>query len=165
MSDLKWRWYLFISSGLWFCSNHFLSSFSLSSCVCVCVCAYAQSAVWYFVRSLTVPRVVAFSSMVTCLLQVKTCCRKSSKDVSSYSMDNIPNVLTVRFLCSPAVPAHKSSPASAASCSSFDSRPGSIRAKGFTRAGPPPQPSLSDSPQTEDNRLGESRYASKLKWK
>ncbi|XP_056868290.1 BTB/POZ domain-containing protein KCTD3 isoform X2 [Takifugu flavidus] len=64
------------------------------------------------------------------------------------------SVLFHGYLPPPVVPAHKSSPASAASCSSSDSRSGSIGAEGFTRAGPPPHPSLSDSPGTDDNRLG-----------
>uniref|UniRef100_H3DK15 BTB/POZ domain-containing protein KCTD3 n=1 Tax=Tetraodon nigroviridis TaxID=99883 RepID=H3DK15_TETNG len=56
------------------------------------------------------------------------------------------SVLFHGYLPPPAVPAHKSSPASAAPCSSFDSRPGSIQSGGF-------RPSLSDSPGAEDSRL------------
>ncbi|CAG11038.1 unnamed protein product, partial [Tetraodon nigroviridis] len=41
------------------------------------------------------------------------------------------SVLFHGYLPPPAVPAHKSSPASAAPCSSFDSRPGSIQSGGF----------------------------------
>lgn len=51
-----------------------------------------------------------------------------------------------------AIPARKSSPASAAS----EERPGPSGAEGFTRVGPPPHPSLSGSPGVDDtHKLGE----------
>lgn len=64
------------------------------------------------------------------------------------------SVLFHGYLPPPAIPARKSSPASAASGSS-DERPGPSGAEGFTRVGPPPHPSLSGPPGTDDNnKLG-----------
>ncbi|CAJ1048930.1 BTB/POZ domain-containing protein KCTD3 isoform X1 [Xyrichtys novacula] len=63
------------------------------------------------------------------------------------------SVLFHGYLPPPAIPARKSSPASAASGSSSDERPGPSGAEGFTRVGPPLHPSL--SPGTDDNhKLG-----------
>ncbi|XP_042341912.1 BTB/POZ domain-containing protein KCTD3 [Plectropomus leopardus] len=65
------------------------------------------------------------------------------------------SVLFHGYLPPPAIPARKSSPASAASGPSSDERPGASGAEGFTRVGPPPHPSLSASPGTVDNhKLG-----------
>ncbi|KAA8595475.1 hypothetical protein FQN60_010766 [Etheostoma spectabile] len=64
------------------------------------------------------------------------------------------SVLFHGYLPPPAIPARKSSPASAASGPS-DERPGPSGAEGFTRVGPPPHPSLPGSPGTDDNhKLG-----------
>lgn len=64
------------------------------------------------------------------------------------------SVLFHGYLPPPAIPARKSNPASAASGSS-DERPGPSGAEGFTRVGPPPHPSLSGPPGTDDNnKLG-----------
>nr|XP_046239660.1 BTB/POZ domain-containing protein KCTD3 isoform X2 [Scatophagus argus] len=60
------------------------------------------------------------------------------------------SVLFHGYLPPPAIPAHKSSPTSAASGSSSDSRPGPSGAESFTRVGPPPHPSLSGPPGTDD---------------
>ncbi|XP_078107679.1 BTB/POZ domain-containing protein KCTD3 isoform X1 [Sander vitreus] len=65
------------------------------------------------------------------------------------------SVLFHGYLPPPAIPARKSSPASAASGPSSDERPGLSGAEGFTRVGPPPHPSLSGSTGTDDNhKLG-----------
>ncbi|XP_040896647.1 BTB/POZ domain-containing protein KCTD3 [Toxotes jaculatrix] len=65
------------------------------------------------------------------------------------------SVLFHGYLPPPAVPARKSSPASATSDSSSEERPGPSGAEGFTRVGPPPHPSLPGSPGTDDNhKLG-----------
>ncbi|XP_074522829.1 BTB/POZ domain-containing protein KCTD3 [Halichoeres trimaculatus] len=59
------------------------------------------------------------------------------------------SVLFHGYLPPPAIPARKSSPASAASGSSSDERPGPSGAEGFTRVGPLPHASLSPGP--DDN--------------
>lgn len=60
------------------------------------------------------------------------------------------------YLSLTAIPARKPSPASAASGFPSDARPGPSGAEGFTRVGPPPHPSLSGPPGTDDNhKLGE----------
>ncbi|XP_070766430.1 BTB/POZ domain-containing protein KCTD3 [Enoplosus armatus] len=65
------------------------------------------------------------------------------------------SVLFHGYLPPPAIPARKSNPAPAASGSSSDERPGPSGAEGFTRVGPPPHPSLSGPPGTDDNhKLG-----------
>ncbi|XP_051235284.1 BTB/POZ domain-containing protein KCTD3 isoform X1 [Dicentrarchus labrax] len=65
------------------------------------------------------------------------------------------SVLFHGYLPPPAIPARKLSPASAATGSSSDERPGPGGAEGFTRVGPPPHPSLSGPPGTDDNhKLG-----------
>ncbi|XP_031170284.2 BTB/POZ domain-containing protein KCTD3 isoform X1 [Sander lucioperca] len=65
------------------------------------------------------------------------------------------SVLFHGYLPPPAIPARKSSPASAASGPSSDERPAPSGAEGFTRVGPPPHPSLSSSTGTDDNhKLG-----------
>ncbi|KAG7237870.1 hypothetical protein INR49_031764 [Caranx melampygus] len=61
------------------------------------------------------------------------------------------SVLFHGYLPPPAIPARKSNPASAAS----EERPGPSGAEGFARVGPPPHPSLSGSPGTDDtHKLG-----------
>lgn len=58
-----------------------------------------------------------------------------------------------------AIPARKSGPASVAHGPSDG--PGPSGAEGFTRVGPPPHPSLSGSPGTDDNhKLGEQHRTS-----
>ncbi|XP_023131884.1 BTB/POZ domain-containing protein KCTD3 [Amphiprion ocellaris] len=65
------------------------------------------------------------------------------------------SVLFHGYLPPPAIPARKSSPASAASGSVSDERPGPSGAEGFTRGVPLPHPSFSGSPGTDDNhKLG-----------
>ncbi|XP_026234666.1 BTB/POZ domain-containing protein KCTD3 [Anabas testudineus] len=65
------------------------------------------------------------------------------------------SVLFHGYLPPPAIPARKPSSASAATGSSSDERPGPSGAEGFTRAGPPPHPSLPGSPGIDDNhKLG-----------
>lgn len=61
------------------------------------------------------------------------------------------------YLSLTAIPAHKSSPASAPAGSASDARPGPSGAEGFARIGPPPHPSLSGPTGTDDdnNKLGE----------
>ncbi|XP_029001120.1 BTB/POZ domain-containing protein KCTD3 isoform X2 [Betta splendens] len=64
------------------------------------------------------------------------------------------SVLFHGYLPPPALPARKTSSASAAGSSS-DERPGPSGADGFARVGPPPHPSFPGSPGTDDNhRLG-----------
>ncbi|XP_034737576.1 BTB/POZ domain-containing protein KCTD3 isoform X2 [Etheostoma cragini] len=64
------------------------------------------------------------------------------------------SVLFHGYLPPPAVPARKSTPASAAS-GPADERPGPSGAEGFTRVCSPPHPSLPGSPGTDDNhKLG-----------
>ncbi|XP_068450017.1 BTB/POZ domain-containing protein KCTD3 [Clinocottus analis] len=65
------------------------------------------------------------------------------------------SVLFHGYLPPPVIPSRKSRPASAASNSSSDERPGPSGAEGFTRVAPPPHPSLTGSPETDDNhKLG-----------
>ncbi|XP_029980713.1 BTB/POZ domain-containing protein KCTD3 [Sphaeramia orbicularis] len=65
------------------------------------------------------------------------------------------SVLFHGYLPPPAIPARKCSPSSAASGSTSDERPGPSGAEGFSRVGPPPHPSLSGSPGTDDDhKLG-----------
>lgn len=131
-------------------------------CVCVCVCA---------VRRLVLCEELDRSSCGSVLFHGylpppgKNTMQKTHPEVfcpiSCLTLSSVASKL--RVLYSTAVPVRKSSPASAASCSSSDSRPVSIGAEGFPRAGPPPHPSLSDSPGTDDNnKLGQSRYASEI---
>ncbi|XP_005733366.1 BTB/POZ domain-containing protein KCTD3 [Pundamilia nyererei] len=65
------------------------------------------------------------------------------------------SVLFHGYLPPPAIPARKSSPASAAIGSASDERPGPSGAEGFTRVGPLSHPSFSASPGTDDgHKLG-----------